>query len=667
MTYRKATLGQTVVSLLILMLLLAGSGTTFADVRLPSIIGDNMVLQQGGQVPIWGWADAGEQITVSVSWHSMKWGSTVGKDGKWKFEMNAPKTGGPYEITISGKNTVTISNILVGEVWVCSGQSNMQWSVRQADNAEKEIGAAFYSNIRLFSVERKVAETAQDDCVGRWTPTTPETVPGFSAVGYFFGRDLHNELDVPIGLIHTSWGGTPAEAWTSARVLRTIEDFKDAVEEIEQVRKDPEPFERRYQEQMLQWQKKIDFSGPPGSGEKGCTDLEFDDSTWPEMELPKLWDGPELASFDGLVWFRKEIDVPDSWVGKELILELGPIDDMDTTWINGVKVGGLETRGHYRTNRKYLVGSSVIRAGRNVIVVKVLDTSGGGGIYGKAEQMKLRPRGADDGDAIQLAGSWRYKKGFDLGSMPPQPRPPLRVDNPHAPASLYNGMIAPLIPYGIRGAIWYQGESNADRPYQYRELFPAMIKNWRRDWGQGNFPFLFVQLANFVTGADWPRLREAQTMTLALPNTGMAVTIDIGNPTDIHPRNKQDVGKRLALWALAKTYGKDLVYSGPLYKSMEAADGKIRVSFDHVGGGLVAGGGGTLIGFAVAGSDQKFVRADATIDGDAVVVSSDEVSEPVAVRYAWADNPACNLYNKAGLPASPFRTDDWPKIPADGK
>jgi sialate O-acetylesterase len=346
---------------------------------------------------------------------------------------------------------------------------------------------------------------------------------------------------------------------------------------------------------------------------------------------------------------------------------------MDVTWVNGIRVGGFETPGHWQAARKYKIAPTVIRPGRNVIAVRVLDTGGGGGIYGSPEQMKIGPAEAAGEAAISLAGRWRYKKSYDLKSMPPQPRPPLFVNNPNTPASLYNGMLAPLIPYGIQGAIWYQGESNAGRAYQYRRLFPAMIQNWRDDWGEGDFPFLFVQLANFMAAkpdpsdSEWAELREAQMMTLALPNTAMAVIIDIGDANDIHPKNKQDVGKRLALWALAKTYGKEMVYSGPIYKSMKVEGHNIVLHFDHVGGGLVAREGETSKSFAVAGADRKFVWADARIDGDTVVVSSDKVPEPVAVRYAWADNPVCNLYNKEGLPASPFRTDDWSGVTVDRK
>jgi sialate O-acetylesterase len=524
MSDRKASFSGSIVSLILsLALLLASAGATLADVKLPAVIGDNMVLQQGQKIAIWGWADPGEEVMVSVSWLTMQWGVTADKDGKWTFKMNPPKVGGPYEMTLRGKNTITIENILVGEVWVCSGQSNMQWPVRQAANAEQEIAAAKYPNIRLFTVERKVAQEPQTDCVGSWQPCSPDTVPGFSAVAYFFGRELHKELNVPIGLIHTSWGGTPAEAWTSEDVLKSEPVCA--------------PILQRYAEAMAKY--------------------------------------PQA---------KKEYEQ-------------------------------------------------------------------------KLEEWKV---------AVAEAKA----KG---GKQPRRPRAPFGPGNPHSPAGLYNAMIAPLIPYGIRGAIWYQGESNASRAYQYRKLFPAMIKCWRQDWGQGDFPFLFVQLANFMAvrpepvESAWAELREAQLMTLALPNTGMAVIIDIGEANDIHPKNKQDVGSRLALWALARTYAKRLVYSGPLYKSMNVEAKKIILHFDHVGGGLVAQGGGPLKGFAIAAADRKFIWADAKIEGNTVVVSSDKVAEPVAVRYAWADNPVCNLYNKDGLPASPFRTDSWPGVTVDNK
>ncbi len=653
----------------VLMSLLGGLSA--ADIRLPAIIGDNMVLQRGGKVPIWGWADPGEEIRVQVSWRSGERRVTPGQDGKWMLSLDSPKAGGPYEMTLTGKNTIALKNILCGEVWVCSGQSNMEWPVAASASGGQETAAADFPKIRLFTVQKKIAETPQADCAGQWSSCSPQTVGGFSAVGYFFGRYLHKELDVPVGLINTSWGGTVAEAWTSRETLAKMPEFKALIDGIAEARANPDASMRKYQQEFVQWQKKIEATGTQGAG---CTALDFDDSAWQEMELPVLWEEGGLGNFDGLVWFRKTIEVPDSWADMELMLELGPIDDMDTTWVNGVRIGAHTEPGQWQAVRQYKVGGDIIKAGRNVIAVQVLDTGGGGGICGQPAQMKIKPAGAADDVAVSLAGKWRYKIAQDLASIPPQPQPPAWVNNPNAPTALYNGMIAPLIPFAIRGAIWYQGESNADRAYQYRRLFPDMITDWRQSWGVRSFPFLFVQLANFMTqkpepgDSAWAELREAQLMTLSLKDTGMATIIDIGEAGDIHPKNKQDVGKRLALWVLAKTYGrKDVVCSGPLYESMKVRDGKVLLRFDHIGGGLVVKGGGPLKGFAIAGVDRKFVWAEAVIEGKTVVVSSDKVPEPVAVRYAWADNPVCNLYNAAGLPASPFRTDDWPGVTADRK
>jgi sialate O-acetylesterase len=497
---------------------------SWADVRLPAIIGDNMVLQTGGRVSLWGWADPNEEIKINVSWRKVDWTIQADNAGKWIFQMAAPETGGPYEITFKGTNTVTVKNILVGEVWVCSGQSNMEMAIKGVVNAEQEIVGAKDPQIRLFTVEKKVAEKPQDDCKGKWVECSPETVGSFSAVGYFFGRELRKELKQPVGLIHTSWGGTSAEAWTSPVTLQENPNL--------------EPILTRYKEAV---------------------------TAYPQA----------------MIKYKESL----------------------AKWEEAVK------------------------------------------------QAK-----ADDKQA------------------PPRPGAPMGPGNPNSPSGLYNGMIAPLIPYTIRGATWYQGESNAGRAYQYRDLFPTMIKSWWTAWEQEEgFPFLFVQLANFMAvkeqpgDSSWAELREAQLMTLEQPNTGMAVIIDIGDAKDIHPKNKQDVGKRLALWALANSYGKDMVYSGPVYKSMEKKGNRIVLSFDHVGGGLVAQGGEPLKGFAVAGADRQFVWADAKIEGDKIAVSSEKVADPVAVRYAWADNPVCNLYNKADLPASPFRTDTWPGVTADKK
>ncbi len=498
-----------------------------ADVRLPALFSDNMVLQRGVRVPVWGHADPAEPVTVTLGRYRAT--TMADENGRWLVRLSPLAAGGPYELAISGTNTIVLRNVLVGEVWVCSGQSNMAWPVSRATNAEQEIAQAGYARIRLFQVARAVAETPQDDLTGAWSECSPETVPGFSAVAYYFGREVHNALGVPVGLVHTSWGGTPAEAWTSLPALEAEPALAPLLEHWETVVAgyDDEAAMRRYEAQMARWRE-----------------------------------ADEQARASG------------------------------------------------------------------------------------------EPR-------------------------PAQPRRPAHPGNsPNRPASLYNAMIAPLVPYAMRGAIWYQGESNAGRAYQYRRLFPTMIRDWRRAWGQGEFPFLFVQLANFQSrGQDpraWAELREAQLMTLSLPNTGMAVTADVGEPLDIHPRYKQEVGRRLALAARAIAYGDELAHSGPIYTSHAVEGDAVRLRFRHTGGGLLAASE-PLRGFTVAGNDRRFVWADAGIDGDTVVVRSDAVPRPVAVRYAWADDPGpCDLYNGEGLPASPFRTDDWPGVtsgvrtPADG-
>ncbi len=544
MSEKRVGLSERIVFVVSLVWALLCATECFADVKLPAVISDNMVIQREMKVPIWGWAEPGETVVIGLGPYSIlgtldvtgggdtvvispglfseAWSAKADKDGKWVAKIGPFNAGGPYQMTIKtvkSKHTTTIKNILVGEVWVASGQSNMEWSVARSVDAEQEIASANYSNIRVFKVEKTFADAPQKDCSGSWLICTPETVAGFSAVAYFFGRELHHELNVPVGLIQTCWGGTPAEAWTRHEVLAADTESRPIVERFEQA-----------------WsnylQKMDDYSG-------------------------KLCD-----------------------------------------WLSAAKQA--------------------------------------------------------------------HVKG---GHTPEEPKKPGSPRRSKAPSQLYNAMIAPLISYGIRGAIWYQGESNVSRAYQYRKLFPAMIGNWRNDWGQGDFPFYYVQIAPFRYGEEFAgaELREAQLMALSLPNTGMAVTMDVGDVGDIHPKNKQDVGRRLALWALAKTYGREgIVYSGPIYRSMRIEGDKIRLFFDHVGGGLVAKGG-PLTHFTIAGKDRNFVEVKAEIDGDTILVSSDKIKKPVAVRFAWSNTAVPNLFNRAGLPASSFRTDDWPGVTVNEK
>jgi sialate O-acetylesterase len=633
-----------------------------ATVSIPSIFADNMVLQQDTTVPIWGKASPGGKVTVFFQ--GQKKGTVAEADSQWLVELHDLTAGGPFELKVVGKNTLKLANVMVGEVWVCSGQSNMEMPLAgwgEINDYAREISEANYPNIRLFQVNHTMSLRPREDVDAQtWAECSPQTIPLFSATAYFFGRKLHQDLNVPIGLIHTSWGGTPAEAWTAAGFLAQLPDYAPMIESLQAEALSETDAKTEYERQVSEWQKLVDLKVSKAlQGATSWHDVDLDESGWQTMKLPVLWESAGLPNFDGIVWFRKTIELPPTVATEICTLSLGPIDDQDITYVNGVEIGATDG---YNSPRVYTVPAGLLHEGANIVAVQVLDTGGGGGLWGADEQMFLK---SGSRKTYNLFGDWKYKVGVSLQDVPPRPVSP---DSPNRPTILYNAMLEPLMPFAIRGAIWYQGEANASRAYQYRTLFPAMINSWRADWGIGDFPFLFVQLANYNQSpatpgeSDWAELREAQLMTLSLPNTGMAVTIDIGNADDIHPKDKQDVGKRLALNALATVYGQDIEYSGPIYKSMSIEDGKIRLTFDHVGSGLVAGGGDKLTGFAIAGEDKQFVWADAVIDGNTIVVSSPQVPSPVAVRYGWASDPTCNLYNQEGLPASPFRTDDWPGI-----
>lgn len=638
--------------------LIVGCQSPASEIHVPALFTDHMVVQRGQEIPVWGTANPGGSVSISLN--GVTRNTTAASDSTWEVRLPAMDAGGPYTLTIGGASTQTLENVMVGEVWVASGQSNMEWSVRNSNDADAEIANADYPNIRLYTVPRHVSLVPLDDiATNGWQPVTSETIPNFSAVAYAFGRKLHSELDVAIGLINTSWGGTRAEAWTSRMGLATLNDFREQVENMEATNFDElaEAFE------VAQREWNATLRANERGHQQGWDAPGFMPEGWNTMTLPGLWDDGDrpLPGYNGIVWYHRTFELPPDWANQDLTLHLGAIDDQDITWINGVEVGAM---AQYNAPRVYTIPASAVQAGQNSIAVRVLDTGGGGGFSGEAAEMRLE--GPEGTTPLSLAGRWAYNASSTLQDLPAgRPAPPAHQ---HTPTVLYNAMISPLIPYGIRGAIWYQGESNAGRAYQYRDLFPAMITDWRTQWEQGNFPFLFVQLANFMEAqtkpneqSAWPELREAQTMTLSLPNTGMATIIDIGEADDIHPRNKQDVGQRLALNALHIAYDQDLVYSGPMYASHEREGNSITISFDHVGGGLEARDG-TLKGFTIAGEDREFVWADARIEGNQIIVSNPNITEPVAVRYAWANNPEATLYNAEGLPAIPFRTDDWPGV-----
>ncbi len=655
--------------------------------ELPAIFGDNMVMQQKTENPIWGKASSGENIEITSSWGE-KTTAKAKTSGKWMAKIKTPAAGGPYELNIKGQDTtITFKNVLIGEVWVCSGQSNMEmplagWPPRDTiKNSAKEIKNANYPKIRLFTVVKSVSVKSEEDCKGSWEECNPETAKYFSATAYFFGKKIHRELGIPVGLIHTSWGGTPAESWVSPKYLGKVEGFSDFVKNMDKL--------------SLQEEEYVDWLGshlvitPTSEDERGgkgisfndtiCPFPDLNDSDWKEMSLPTLWESTELGIFDGVVWFRKEINIPESWKGKDLILELGPIDDIDITFFNDERVGGYEGMGFWTVERKYTIPSKLVKKGINVIAVRVVDLQGGGGIYGEEAQMKIYPLKTDT-KPIKLAGTWKYlpvaqyREGvfYIFGAEENDfytTRPDFMGVTAYTPTVLYNAMIAPIVPYGIKGAIWYQGESNVGRHEQYKQLFPAMIESWRTAWNLGKFPFYFVQIAPYVyDDKEDPvsaKLREAQLETmLSVKNTGMAVTLDIGEVDNIHPSDKLDVGNRLALWALAKDYGKnDIIYSGPVFKEMIKKGSRITLRFDHVGSGLVAktdsSDYGNLTGFQLAGKDKVFVDAQTCIENNTVILYSKQAYDPIAVRYAFKNGSEASLFNKEGLPASSFRSDDW--------
>ncbi|TCD08619.1 9-O-acetylesterase [Pedobacter frigidisoli] len=621
-----------------------------------------MVLQQKTNAAIWGKANAKKAVKITVSWNKVNYGTIADADGNWKIKVATPSYGGPYIITISDGETITLKNVLIGDVWVCSGQSNMEMPLAgwgKIANYDQEIADTNYPNIRLLQGEKITSNVPLSDAKvanGGWQECSPKYIAEFSSTAYFFAREVYQKTKIPIGLIHTSWGGTIAEAWTSAESLKKMSDFSAAVDKIQNAAKNSST--TTYEDKLSNWMKLSsakDSGFVNGQPKWNATDA----AQWKTMQIPTLWEDASLKDFDGIVWFAKKINVPANWASGNIQLNLGVIDDNDITYVNGLKVG--ESIG-YNVGRKYALPANLLKAGENVVMVRVFDSGGGGGLYDNAKEIYLANAA---GEKISLAGDWNYKVGLDFKMLEPMPT---TENGPNRPTVLYNAMIHPYIQFAIKGAIWYQGESNADRAYQYRELFPTMIKDWRQKWGQGDFPFYFVQLANFMkvdaepVESAWAELREAQLKTLSLPNTGMATIIDIGNDKDIHPKNKQDVGKRLAFIALAKNYGQKINYAGPTYLSQKVIGKQIALSFSNADRGLKAASGSELTGFAIAGADKKFYWAKAEIKGNQILVGSDKVQNPVAVRYAWANNPTCNLVDDAGLPASPFRTDTWQGI-----
>lgn len=631
------------------------SASLYGQVRLPKLIGNGMVLQRGERATIWGWAASGEKVTVHFM--DSTYATTTNSAGEWKVMLAEQSAGGPFEMQISAGDTTTLHNIMIGDVWVCSGQSNMELPMKRvAPIYRSDIANSANVSIRQFYVPQKYNfNHPQTDLTGgAWISANPETVPNFSAVAYFFGKQLFDKYKVPIGLINSSLGGSPAESWISEKGLkafpayyREAQRFKDStlIKKIEESDNElMSAWYARSSEEDRGYQK----------SHRAWRDPAFNDSDWPSMPIPGYWASTPLGPVNGVVWFRRQFNVPAVFVGKPAKLILGRIVDADSAFINGEFVG---TVSYQYPPRRYDIPLDLLKEGANTIVVRVISNAGKGGfVPDKKYEIATRT------DTIDLKGEWRYNLGGNMDPLASQTFVRWK------PEGLYNAMIAPLLNYRIKGVIWYQGESNADRPIEYRALFPALIEDWRKNWQEGDFPFLYVQLPNFMKAraepseSNWALLREAQLKTLSVPNTAMAVAIDIGEWNDIHPLDKQDVGRRIALAAEHLAYGdKNVVYSGPIFETMKVDGNKAVLSFTHIGSGLVSKGSEELRSFAIAGADKKFVWANAKIENNRVVVWTASILHPVAVRYAWADNPeGANLYNNEGLPASPFRTDNWP-------
>ena len=642
--------------LMLLLSLICFFSLSRAALKLPGIFTDGLVLQRNMKIPVWGWTDPNQKITVQFKKQSKS--TTADSKGNWKLYLDPEIAGGPFILKVSSPNEVKIVNdVLVGEVWLCSGQSNMEFTLSSASNGPSEIAAANNPMIRQIKIPNTIAQMPLIDIrpSNGWQSESPATAGNFTAVGYFFAKELFNKMHVPVGLINSTWGGTDVETWTSRGAFENSDEFKQMIRSVPTVNLDS--FAKEQQKAIT---KNIVFlqGNPPGSGTPSLwKNLDFNDNNWPSMTLPNLWESQSLKDVDGIVWFRKKIKLTASDILSDTELSLSMIDDNDETFINGVSIGS--TKG-YNIKRLYHIPAGILKEGENVIAVRVEDTGGGGGIYGTAEDLYI----GNSGKKTSLSGPWLFQvEKLAAGS---------NVLDPNTyPTLLFNGMINPIIPFAIKGALWYQGENNSGRAYQYRKAFPLMITDWRSKWGEGNFPFYFVQLSSFNAGngnskqgSTWAELREAQSHTLSLPNTGMAVTTDIGNATDIHPKNKMDVGKRLAAIALNNLYGYKMVDKGPSYSSMTVNKNSIIIAFKNTGSGLEIKNNDRIIsGFEIAGPDKIFYPAEASIRENKIIVSSPSVNKPIAVHYAWADDAGnANLINKDGFPAEPFRTDHWTGI-----
>ncbi len=617
------------------------------------MFGDNMVLQRDKPIRFWGWAAPGEPIRVELNGRTTT--AVTEPDGHWQAEIKSPAPGGPYTVKIIGtKQSVVLHEVLVGDVWLCGGQSNMELPLSRTRNGADEIKSADHPEIRLFTVQAHVSYSPAVVPQGSWKICSPQTVAeggGFSAAAYFFGRKLQDELHVPIGLIQDCMGGTPAESWMSPESLHTLKDFDLPLAEIERLHAKGG---QEYGSFLMHWLDEYDV------GLKGNTwaATDLDDAGWKTVQVPGGFSELGVADVPSVCWFRREVTLPDPLPPGHATLFLGSIEKMDTAYLNGQWVGA---SSWVENPRAYGVGDGILKPGKNILAVRVFKLKSPDGFLAKPEEFHLM---LGDKTIIPLAGEWKGRLSVD--ARPPHPLPLMFENYPTMPAVLYEGMIQPVAPLSIRGVIWYQGEANFERAHQYRTLLPMLIGDWRKLFHEGDFPFYIVSLPAFMPRRDqpgddaWAELREAQALTAhTVKNSALSVTVDTGDAGNIHPQDKQIVGERLAWCALADEYGKKISSAGPTFVSAAKRPGALKLFFKHTEGGLVVKGD-KLEEFSVAGKDHQWHWADAKIEGDGVIVSSPLVAEPIAVRYAWQANPAATLYNGKGLPAVPFRTDDWP-------
>ncbi len=640
-------------------ILLSLSPSAHGNIKLPVLVSDGMVLQRDSKVNIWGWASPGEKVTVKFLNKSFR--AITDSKGNWRIVLPPMKKGGPYVMEVTGKNSIIIQDIMIGDVWFCSGQSNMVLTMeRVKEKYPDDIAAANFAEIRNFFIPAvsDVTKVHDDLPPGKWISASPENVPGFGAVTFFFARSIYQEYKVPIGIINSSVGGTPIEAWISENGLREIPQFASRVERFKDTAfMNPilRSANRRRNDSEQKTPAALTVTDKGMSGPVPWYDITYVPEGWHKYWLPGYWDDQGVKGLNGVVWFRKEVNVPVSMTGKPAKLFMGRIVDADNVYVNGVLSGSIT---YQYPPRRYDLPSGLLKPGKNIIVVRVTNNSGKGGFVPDKPYYLIAGN-----DSIDLRGDWLYKVGqvfrpavFESGNSAPA------FSMQNEPTGLYNTMVAPAINYSIKGILWYQGEANTSKPREYQQLMPALIADWRNKWQQGILPFLFVQLPNFMevqylpSESQWAELRFSQLKSLSVPNTAMTVTIDAGEWNDIHPLEKKVVGERLALAARKLAYGDEkIVFSGPVYKSSVKEGDRIIIEFDHAGSGLMAKGGDELSHFAVAGTDKRYVWAKATIENNHVVVRSDEIPDPKYVRYAWADNPeSANLYNIEGLPASPF-------------